>query len=112
NLDLIPLAHMQVHDPAHFVGRDKDQVGFDPALVLRVFLRARSQPDRRHHGEQRSPAWCAPDHREPPGCSRMSMWARIMPATSRWEKRANKPAHRIATRPGATTSYGKRASAS
>src|SRR5262249_38926675 len=45
------------------------------------------------------------------GPSRMSMCARIMPAASRCAKRSNKPRQMMAMRPGAATSWGKRASA-
>jgi hypothetical protein len=53
-LDGVALAHVERRDPTNFIRCDEDQVGFNPALVLRVRMIAGCRPDRCRECEHNS----------------------------------------------------------
>src|SRR5262249_39109521 len=109
--NLIALAHRERLDAAGLVRSDKDQIGFDPALI-----RGRGAvlaAGKHGQGEKRSRNCKATrDHDAFLSPNSMSMWACKISRTSILSKRPNRPFHISATMAGAARSCGNRASAS
>src|SRR5262249_28314295 len=108
-LERLALAQRERLDPPGLVGTDEDQLGLNPALEGRLFsIVAAGKHEAREQCEREAAAahvaFLAPNS--------TSRCARMRSRMSSGAKRPNKPLHMTATRAGATSNCGKRASAS
>src|SRR5438876_9471759 len=108
-LDLIAFSHRERLDATGLVGTDENQLGLDPALKGRLFSSIAG-------GEQEGCKQCERDaaaaHVALLAPNSTSRCAAMSPRTSSGAKRPNRAFHMMATRAGATSNCGKRASAS
>src|SRR6185312_2939578 len=109
-LDVITLPNFQCFDAPLLVGRDKNQLGFDPTLQNAVVAVVTACECKRHENERQTGK--SPVHGTLPCANNRSRCVFIILRTSSGSKRSNKPFQTMATSPGAAMICGKSASPS